>query len=290
MAAVDAVGVMPKIVFKKVDSRLKGQVAGEVAILGARARRARALVAPGIPAQGRKVVGGRLTGAGVATPVDVAAMLASSGLTLEIPDTSSETDFDTVLGRAMDGPPVLLVGAAGLAAALARRLAAGAWTIPVPRLAPPVLLAIGSKDPITIAQVGVLAAAGIATVTMAPDGLCEPNLRGVAQLVQLVAAGGKPFEPRAAGALFAAGIAQLVNVGGVKTLLACGGETADAILGSLGVGILTIEGEILPGVPVSTMRLGERRLQLVTKSGGFGREDALISVVQAVTSSLEGAR
>jgi uncharacterized protein YgbK (DUF1537 family) len=34
MAAVDAVGVMPKLVFKKVDSRLKGHVAGEVAILG----------------------------------------------------------------------------------------------------------------------------------------------------------------------------------------------------------------------------------------------------------------
>jgi uncharacterized protein YgbK (DUF1537 family) len=113
---------------------------------------------------------------------------------------------------------------------------------------------------------------------------------GVAHLVQLVAVEGKPFEPLAAGARFAKGIAQLVKVGEVKTLLACGGETADAILGSLGLGILTIEGEILPGVPVSTMRLGERRLQLVTKSGGFGSEDALISVVAAVTGSPEGAR
>jgi uncharacterized protein YgbK (DUF1537 family) len=290
MAAIDAVGVMPEIVFKKVDSRLKGHVADEVAVLGARAGRARALVAPGIPAQGRKVVDGRLAGAGVAAPIDVAGVLAPSGLTLEIPDTSSDADFDAALRHALDGPPVLLVGAAGLAAALARRLAAGAWAIPVPRLAPPILLAIGSHDPITIAQVQGLAAAGIATVTSAPDGACEPDMGGVAHLVQLVAVEGKPFEPLAAGARFAKGIAQLVKVGDVKTLLACGGETADAILGSLGLGILTIEGEILPGVPVSTMQLGERRLQLVTKSGGFGSEDALISVVAAVTGSPEGAR
>lgn len=290
MAAIDAVGVMPEIVFKKVDSRLKGHVADEVAVLGARAGRARALVAPGIPAQGRKVVGGRLAGAGVAAPIDVAGVLASSGLTLVVPDTSSEADFDAALGHALDGPPVLLVGAAGLAAALARRLAAGAWDIPAPRLAPPVLLAIGSHDPITVAQVERLAAAGIATITTAPDGRCEPDMTGLANLVRLVAVEGKPFEPAAAAARFADGIAQLVNVRGVKTLLACGGETADTILGSLGLGILTIEGEILPGVPVSTMRLGERRLQLVTKSGGFGSEDALISVVGAVTGSLEGAR
>ena len=37
---------------------------------------ARALVAPAIPAQGRTVVDGRLTGAGVAAPIDVAAVVA----------------------------------------------------------------------------------------------------------------------------------------------------------------------------------------------------------------------
>ncbi len=73
-------------------------------------------------------------------------------------------------------------------------------------------------------------------------------------------------------------------------MLACGGETADAILGALGQGVLDIEGEILPGVPVSSMVIGEQRLQLVTKSGGFGAEDALVSVVDAATGRLEGAR
>ena len=101
------------------------------------------------------------------------------------------------------------------------------------------------------------------------------------RVVRLVAAEGRAFEPRAAGERFADGIAQLVRAGGVGTLLGCGGETADAILGALGQGVLTIEGEVLPGVPVSGMLLGGRRLQLVTKSGGFGGEDALVAVVAA---------
>ena len=108
--------------------------------------------------------------------------------------------------------------------------------------------------------------------------------------MRLVPAEGRPFDPRAAGARFADGIAQLVKAGAFETLFCCGGETADAILGALGNGVLIIEGEVLPGVPVSSMLLGERRLQLVTKSGGFGDEDALVAVVEAAAGHLEGGR
>ena len=112
---------------------------------------------------------------------------------------------------------------------------------------------------------------------------------GVAQLVRLVPAEGQPFNPRAAGARFADGIAQLVKGDAFETLLCCGGETADAILGALGKGVLIMEGEVLPGVPVSSILLGERRLQLVTKSCGFGDENALVSVIEAA-GHVEGAR
>jgi uncharacterized protein YgbK (DUF1537 family) len=89
------------------------------------------------------------------------------------------------------------------------------------------------------------------------------------------------FEPRAAGERFADGIAHLVMAGGVGTLLGCGGETADAILGALGQGVLMIDGEVLPGMPVSGFLAEGRRMQLVTKSGGFGGEGALLAVVAA---------
>lgn len=279
-AVLDAVGALPEIVFKKVDSRLKGHVTGEVSVLAERSGRTRALVAPAIPLQGRVVADGRLAGTGVAAPIDVAATLAGSGLALDVPDTRTDADLDRALARALDGLAPLLVGAAGLAAALGRRLAAGPWSIPVPRLDAPILFAIGSHDPITIAQVDRLAATGGATVAEAPNGACPPA-GGGNRVVRLVPGGGGAFDPRGAGERFAEGIAQLVRAGGVGTLFGCGGETADAILGALGAGVLVLEGEVLPGVPASSILVGDRRLQVVTKSGGFGAEDALVAVVGA---------
>jgi D-threonate/D-erythronate kinase len=289
-AALDAIGRVPEIVFKKVDSRLKGHVAAEVAVFAERSGRARALVAPAIPAQGRTVSGGFLTGSGVAAPIDVAGAVAARGLALEVPDTRYDVDLDTALDRISNGTPALLVGAAGLAAAVARRLAPGGRAA-VAMIRGPILLAIGSHDPITLAQIGRLAGRGDVTIDIAPDGACPAASEGEAgRVLRLVPSERRPFDAQAAGARFAAGVAQLVRSGGFGAVLACGGETADAILGALRQGVLDIEGEILPGVPVSSMVIGEQRLQLVTKSGGFGAEDALVSVVDAAMGGLEGAQ
>ena len=99
-------------------------------------------------------------------------------------------------------------------------------------------------------------------------------------LLQLVADPAE-LDPRLAGARFARTAAELVRRSGVRTLFACGGETADAILGELAVGVLSVEGELLPGVPVSRMVVNGRTMQLVTKSGGFGGVGTLWSVVEA---------
>lgn len=289
-AALDAVGRVPEIAFKKVDSRLKGHVADEVAVFAERSGRARALVAPAVPAQGRTVSGGFLTGTGVAAPIDVAAAVSVSGLPQTIPDTRNDGDLDTALESVSDGSPALLVGAAGLAAAVARRLAPGGRSA-VTTVRGPILLAIGSHDPITLAQVERLAVRGGVAIETAPDGACRAASNGeAARLLRLVPSDRGSFDAKAAGERFAAEVAQLFRSGGFGAVLACGGETADAILGALGQGVLEIEGEILPGVPVSTMVIGEQRLQLVTKSGGFGAEDALVAVVDAATGRLEGAR
>ena len=281
-AALGGLGRLPEILFKKVDSRLKGHVADEVAAVARQSGHRSALVAPAIPAQGRTVAGGRLTGTGVAAPIEVAAAMAGSGLDLQIPDTLDAADLDRALAAALAGPPPLLVGAAGLAAALARRLAPGACTIPAPRLAAPLLLAIGSRDPITLAQIDRLAATGIPVIE-APDGACPSLGDGPIHLLRLVATPGQAFDPNVAGARFATDVARRIETGAVRTLFGCGGETADAILGALGQGVLRIEGEVLSGVPVSSMLVGGRKLQLVTKSGGFGEATALLSIAAAVT-------
>lgn len=288
-AAADAVGTMPEIVFKKIDSRLKGHVAAEVAALAARAGLARAMAAPGVPAQGRRVAGGMLVGTGVAAPIDVAAALAGSGLAVAAPDTDGDADFDAALAAALAGPPTLLAGAAGLAAALGRRLAPGAVPPPAaPGLAGPILLAVGSHDPITLAQVGRAAAHPGIVVAEAPGGVVPELPAGAPAALLRLTAGEGVFDPAAAGARFAAGVAGRVREGRFRALLGCGGETADAILGALGVGVVEVLGEVLPGVPVSAMVVAGREMRLVTKSGGFGGEDALLRVV-AAAGSLEGA-
>jgi D-threonate/D-erythronate kinase len=276
----DAIGNRPKLVFKKVDSRLKGHCAAELGMVAARTGIGRAVVTPAIPAQSRATQGGRLSGAGVASPIDVAAIFAEAGVRVEVPDAATDADLDRVVTAAMSGDPVLLVGAAGLAAALARHLRPGARPAPVGNLPAPLLLAIGSRDPITLAQLDALRAAGVQELP-APDGRAEMPTGGIchdALLLRLVA-GGDSFDPFRANDLFAKSVSQFAKSVDVGTLLACGGETADAILGSLGVGILEVEGEALSGVPVSSMIVGGRRTRLVTKSGGFGAPDALARIV-----------
>jgi uncharacterized protein YgbK (DUF1537 family) len=161
--------------------------------------------------------------------------------------------------------------------------------IPVPRLEAPILLAVGSHDPITVAQIDRLAGTGKAAIAAAPEGACPTLAPGAAGVMRLVAVEGRAFDARAAGAQFAREIGKVVREGDVRTLLGCGGETADAILGELGAGVLVIECEVLPGVPASSIVLGDRRLKVVTKSGGFGGEDALVAVVAAATDPREGA-
>ena len=171
-------GSKPAIIFKKIDSRLKGHIAAELSMFTARTGIGRALVAPAIPKQGRVTEDGHLTGTGVAAPIEISGRLAGSGLELEVPETRSDADLDRALAAALAGPPVLLVGAAGLAAALARRLGQPGAGGSKGKLPPPLVLAIGSRDPITLAQVDALRATGLADELAAPDGLLSRPAKG----------------------------------------------------------------------------------------------------------------
>lgn len=64
---------------------------------------------------------------------------------------------------------------------------------------------------------------------------------------------------------------RLVDLG-VRRLIVAGGETAGAVVNTLGVPGLRIGEEIDPGVPW-TVSLGDRQLALALKSGNFGSDD-----------------
>ncbi|WP_138470217.1 four-carbon acid sugar kinase family protein [Poseidonocella sp. HB161398] len=263
------------ILFKKIDSRLKGNIAAELdGLLGADPRPV--FACPALPRLGRRVEGGALAGTAVAEPIPIAPRI---GRPAAIPDIASEADLNAALPA--DPRASVLVGAAGLAEALARRLCPGTPPRPAAPLRLPLLLAIGSRDPVTLAQ---LAAIRAHPVHAAPNGALPQVPDAPLRILQMTA--GPAAEPPAVVSdRFAAGLAQLVRAQPPAAVLACGGETADALLGALGAELLLLEGELAPGIPVAQLSGPGEMLRIATKSGGFGGPDALQTVIDAALAA-----
>ena len=256
------------LLFKKIDSRLKGHIAAELDALVPTG--GSLLVNPSIPALGRFCSDGAVTGAGVEARIVVAERI---GRAVTVPDTPDQASIDAQLPEKLE--ETIFVGAAGLAEALARRL----WPAPqmraLPRPGLPALLAIGSRDPVTSAQIDAL---GDVPLAEAPNGAC-PILPDVPLLLLRMTQGAKAIDGAQAGAAFAETVARAHAQLRPATLFACGGESAAALLARLQISELDVLGEILPGVPVARCANGPPML-LITKSGGFGPPDTLVKLVK----------
>ena len=272
------------VMFKKVDSRMKGNIAAEVAaiaqVLGLRA----VMICPAIPQMGRVVMGGLLQGFGVAAPMAVAGSVVGLGLRVVAPDATSDGDIDRILAAV--APGTLLVGARGLSAGLACRMGQGVGVgvgatvrLPLPR---PIVFVIGSRDPITLAQVAHLRAGqpGAAFVT-APNGAA--GALPLSDMLIVQATGGDGVAPSAV--VTAALAASLVGLTSPRAcLVLTGGETAAAVLAALGIGVLEVVGEALPGLPMCRALGRADGPLIVTKSGGFGDPDTLSLLVDPFRS------
>jgi D-threonate/D-erythronate kinase len=255
VAAARVAGLMRRLppadlVFKKIDSLLRGHVRAELAaMLASLSGRRRALVCPAFPEQGRTVANGVAKPAGV----DLAALL--EGLAVEIPDAVTQDDLHRIAAAA-DPARDLIVGSAGLARALGRvptRLAIPQE--PGPGVA---LFCIGSIHPVTLHQLDRLnpAEADCCRIEMtSPD---------PAQLALLR----KRAERMAAGGMFL-----------------CGGDTALLVCRLLGAEGIRLEAEIEPGVPMGRLLGGVGDgLAVATKSGGFGRPETLSCVARVLSA------
>ncbi len=272
-----------RILFKKVDSTLRGHVAAELAAASRATGRRPVLFAPAFPAQGRTVrdatlflrgkrfsgdLRGLLAGAGLPAALvdsamvrgrDLAGALRSAlatGARALACDAATDADLDALAraGLALRPRP-LFVGSAGLARALARNL-------PAKRAAPrrissprPVIAVVGSASAVSVRQAERLARdrSGF-LVQMAWTR--EPGRRDIPAVRRL----GRIVARQAPGAHY----------------VLTGGETARAVLAARGIRELRLLGEVEPGVPFGMARDGTL---VCTKAGGFGMPDTLVRCV-----------
>jgi uncharacterized protein YgbK (DUF1537 family) len=255
--------------FKKVDSRLKGNVGAELAALAPR----HLLVAPAIPEFGRIVRNGLVSGFGIDRPISVAEILGDLGKMAVVPDTSSTAEMQAALMAAPSD--ALLVGARGLADALAAAMTGRAEKPLVPKPVERILMVVGSRDPITVAQVAALRAQEGVDWHGAPNGvMAVPESSGKVTVVQAT-----PGTPAAPGNEVADALAESVHpalTARADAIFLTGGATAEAVLRRMALDVLQLEGEVLPGVPLA--RAGDQAM--ILKSGGFGEAETLIQLVR----------
>jgi uncharacterized protein YgbK (DUF1537 family) len=247
-----------------------------------------AIVCPAIPDLGRTVSEGQVRGRGAEAGLSIAGSLGRVLERCRIPDARTDDDVDRVAHDILAAPGIFLaVGARGLAGALARTLAAGLGGGEPARigfhLPRPLLVGIGSRDPITRAQVDVLRERLGPMLVEAPGGdpKTHPHADGADVTGFVMSTGEVRATAAEAAERFAHHLAGVVRQHRSRSLVLSGGDIAAAVMAALDIGLLRVAGEILPGLPVCQALGAGHDMTIVTKSGGFGGPDTLLRLLDA---------
>lgn len=304
-----------RLVFKKIDSTLRGNLAAELGAL-----RSSVVVCPASPATGRTVRDGVVHVHGIPLHqtrlwsgetkpaphriADALAPLPTSTVDLDtvrgprerlrerlkvggivLCDASTPTDLRAIAETCL-AAGINVAGAAGLADALAGCLPPAPLAAP-PTIAGPTLVVIGSANPVARQQADHLTArfshARELSATELPR-TDAPDRRELANhLVELVGSGDTgdvgDTDPR----LLCDVLGQVTAPAAARAglLVLTGGETARAVLTRLGIRSLRLVTELAPGVVLAD---GDGR-PVITKAGGFGTASTLHAAIQAVRST-----
>jgi uncharacterized protein YgbK (DUF1537 family) len=267
-----------RILYKKTDSTLRGNIGAELRAMLALRPQARIVYVPAYPALGRTVRNGRLYVDQV--PVHLSAFardalnpianssiarLLGEDLPCTIHDGETDADVRRAVAEALRGPvPAILAGPASVAAALAELLEIPRQPVrPWPRVAR-CLIVNGSRHEMSASQIAYAEARGLASWQV---------------LRMPIPAGLTASE---AAAAIGSAVARRLDASDIDALMVFGGDTAFGILKALGNPPLEPLGEVVTGVPLS--RVVGRNLTLIAKAGGFGGE----SLIDRVWESLHG--
>ena len=258
------------LLFKKIDSTLRGNVIAELLAAREALGNRTVLVAPAFPAQGRTmkdgqvfVHGKRLRGANLKS-------LGAMRSVFVVCDAESESDLRAVArkGLAMHPRP-LFVGSAGLARALAASLPPKPQA-PRPAIRPgAIAVVVGSASNVSARQAKRLAgrAAGPGAKLYQLDWKHRPT----ADDLPLVHAFGRIAARHP----------------GCTAYVLTGGETARAVLQARRIRAFRLLGEVAPGIPFGVSI--PSGLLVCTKAGGFGAPDTLVHCVMRMKREMKSA-
>ena len=352
VAAVRAAGMLllplkvGAIVYKKIDSTLRGHPGDELHALLDAMQLDTALVTPAFPAQGRTVVNGQLMVHGQpleltlfahegahgrlaevfahsSRPVhmltsdevrhdlcrraDSLRSLPGQGQTLPRPlpsdrlaydsgiiiaDAQTDTDLELLVRWALARGVRLLCGSAGLATALASQLQApGNSHAVLTGPTGPVLIIAGSLHPSTVGQVQYVHGRGVPVIQPTADwlsgdaGVTATLADEITTKLQRMGCAVLTTSGLAESPLGRLAVARQLSAIAVKVasrmafgrLVLTGGDVATAVCTALGAHWLLLTGEAQPGIAIGELADGRYAgLQVITKAGGFGAEDALM--------------
>jgi uncharacterized protein YgbK (DUF1537 family) len=311
-AAVAGLAAAP-LLFKNVDSTVRGHVTVELRAAMAAAGRRLVVLAPAFPAAGRTTSGGvqlvdgvpvaqteygrdalhpartsalrELVGA-VDVPVTVVPVrgaLPAAGIALV--DAASDADLDAAVAQVEDLATVLFVGSPGLARALGRRYGRGGADTKAAAApgASRLLVVVGTRHPATRTQVARLVAAfGDAAVDLAVHDADARTLVGVLRAPELAAGDAARNAASAVAAALGRRAAELLRGGAFDACVASGGETADALLTALDASRFELLAELEPGIGLALVHDGDATWPLATKAGGFGDPATLVRLHAAL--------
>ena len=271
------------VLYKTVDSTLRGHIAEELEACFAASGRTSLVFAPAFPQAGRTTVGGIQLVDGI--PVSESAyghdpvhparhsalvdLVPSSIKNVTFLDAVTQEELDSRIASIEGAESILWVGSPGMAAALSRRF--------VPEKTRPSLVDGISND--------VLVVVGSANLRSHIQADRLPELSGV-----MLLRGPRARERDSAAVLrrIAENAARELRDPRFGVLIATGGDTMEAVLDHINVQEFEILQELDPGFPLGRARLGDgRSLMLAMKAGGFGSDDALERAVVRIRGTTQ---
>jgi uncharacterized protein YgbK (DUF1537 family) len=296
-----------KVIFKKVDSTLRGNVKEEIATALRAFKCTAAIIAPAFPAMGRIVRDGILrwvdcSGDG---QIDIRYLLAQQGISLEkiatlhmakrdfqtlsseldahigsgkqffIVDSESQRDIQLAVAAGINPErSILWVGSAGLGMAVADHIGKPhTRELNLAMTEAPVMFVIGSTHLATLQQKKALLAGTNAVEVVPTPGTIDDArhaIRGKRHLVVTIEHGNlNEFSLQQ----FFAGLRSIK----VSAMFLTGGDTGTLVCKAIGAHSIDLCDEIAAGFPWGILSGGMfHGLPVASKSGSFGEQDALL--------------